>query len=68
MICTLTTIALTNPTSSRDVGMCASGCFGSKCGDLLYVEMSICVARLITCARQLLFMSNRSEQLKDERT
>ena len=32
---TLTTIALISPTSSRDVGTCASGCFGSKCGDLL---------------------------------
>jgi hypothetical protein len=35
IICTLTMIALTNPTSSRDVGTCASGCFGLKCGDLL---------------------------------
>ena len=50
---TLTTIALTNPTSSRLVGTCASGSFGSKCGDLLYVDMRAWVAKLMTCARQL---------------
>ena len=53
LIYTLTTIALTNPTSSRLVGTCASGFFGSKCGDLLYVDMSACVAKLMTWARQL---------------
>ena len=57
---TLITIALMSPTSSWDVGICASGCFGSKWSDLLYVEISICVARLMTCVRQLLFVSNRT--------
>ncbi len=58
IIHTLTTIALTNPTSSRETGTCASGSLGSKYGDLLYVEMRTWVARLITCARQLFVVSD----------
>lgn len=50
---TLTEIALISPTSSRLVGICASGFLGSKCGALLYVDMRLWVAKLMTCARQL---------------
>lgn len=46
-------IALTNPTSSWFVSSCASGFFGSKWGKLLYAEIRLWVAKLITCARQL---------------
>ena len=53
LIHTLTAIALTNPTLSRLVGTCTSGFFGSKCGDLLYVDMRAWVAKFMMCARQL---------------
>lgn len=56
---TLTAIARMRPTSSRPCTppvlmlRCSSGVAGSKCGVLLYVDIKACVAKLMTCARQL---------------
>lgn len=66
---TLTATACIKPTSSHVVGIWASGFFGSKYGDLLYVLMRAWVARLITWARQLqlLFIQLTVRQLDKQK-
>lgn len=65
---TLTAMVRIKPTSSRVIGIWASGSFGSKCGDLLYVLMRVWVARLMTWERQLLFIYLVSSCLKEVET